>query len=149
MISKVLLCVSALISFSNTLFAQHSKHEQDVQQRIVKAFDALSDRDAGGLRKQCTTDVRFYEYGEAWSVDTLIDRAITKNTAADFKRTNKFEFLSTTIQGNVAWVTYKLQSDMTRNGKNTAVQWLETVILVLEENNWKIKVLHSTRVNKS
>jgi hypothetical protein len=143
-----MLPVFGLIIFSHTLVAQHSKHDQDVQERVIKLFDALSNRDAEGLKKQCTADVRFYEYGEAWPVDTLIDLAITKNTAADFKRTNKFEFLNTTIQGNTAWITYKLQSDITKNGKSISIYWLETVILVMEEKMWKIKVLHSTRIDK-
>jgi hypothetical protein len=147
-ILKRLFPVFGLIILSHTLVAQHSKHEQDVQQRVINLFDALSNREAEDLKKQCTADVRFYEYGEAWPVDTLINLAITKNTAADFRRTNKFEFLNTTIKGNTAWTTYNLQSDITKNGKSISIYWMETVILVLEEKKWKIKVLHSTRLDK-
>lgn len=138
----------SLICFSVSLSAQPSGQDREVRQPIVKLFDALSDRNAAAVRSECTDDVRFYEYGNAWPVDTLIDLAITKNTAADFKRINTFEFLNTTIAGNAAWVTYNLQSDITRNGKNSSIHWQETVILVHGQNGWKIRVLHSTRVDK-
>lgn len=131
------------------LYSQFTPDEQQVQQTVKKLFDALSARDAAALRDQCTADVRFNEYGEAWTLDTLINRTITRNTATDFKRINTIDFISTTIQDEVAWATYNLHSSVTRNGKNSEVYWMETVILVREEKKWKITVLHSTRVNKN
>jgi quercetin dioxygenase-like cupin family protein/ketosteroid isomerase-like protein len=123
--------------------------EREAQQTIIKVFDALSNRDAASLRSHCTSDVRFYEYGEAWTADTLIHKAITKNTATDFKRTNKFDFISTTVNDDVAWITYNLHSEITSNGKNSSIYWLETVVLVREEKKWKVNVLHSTRIKKN
>ena len=146
---KQLLLWSLLLLITHSVFAQASTSEQDVQQTVVKAFDALSARDAEALRKLCTTDVRFNEYGEAWPIHTLIRKAITKNTAADFKRTNTLDFLTTTVKGDVAWTTYNLHSVVTANSKNVEVYWMETVIAVREDKKWKIKVLHSTRVNKN
>lgn len=123
--------------------------EQEVQQTITQLFDALTQRDAVGIKNYCTTDVRFYEYGQTWTLDTLINRAITKNTAPDFKRTNKLDFVNTTLQGDAAWATYNLYSEVTRDGKLTSLHWLETVVLVKEEKKWRIKVLHSSLVKKS
>lgn len=125
-----------------------SKDQLEVQQTVIKLFDALSNRDAVVLKNQCTADVRFYEYGEAWPVDTLIQLAITENTATDFKRTNTLDFVNTTIKGDVAWTTYMLHSSGISNGKAFEVDWMETVIAVLEQKKWKISVLHSTRLNK-
>jgi ketosteroid isomerase-like protein len=125
-----------------------SSDPHEVQQTVIKLFDALSARDAVALKNQCTTDVRFYEYGEAWPADTIIDLAITKNTAPDFKRVNTFDFVNTTIKGDVAWTTYTLHSEGTSNGKTFSVDWMETVVLVREEKRWKINVLHSTNLTK-
>ena len=122
--------------------------EQGVQEVVTKLFDALSARDANALREHCTTDVRFYEYGQAWTIDTLINLAITKNTAADFKRTNTLDFIRTTIRNDVAWTTYKLHSSITRNGKQVEVNWLETVVLISDKKKWKVSVLHSTRTDR-
>jgi hypothetical protein len=82
-------------------------------------------------------------------MDTLILKAITQNQSADFKRTNSFEFIHTTVDKTTAWVTYRLQSIVIRDGKETTVQWLETVILVKEKKRWKVKHLHSTLIKRS
>ncbi len=132
--------------FSVAFLNAQSKDENAVQQTVIKLFDALSNKDSSGLKDQCAADVKFYEYGEAWTIDFLIKNAIVKNTATDFKRTNKFNFLNTTINGNTAWTTYDLYSTIISNGKNISIHWMETVVLVKEKERWKIKLLHSTLV---
>ena len=76
-------------------------------------------------------------------------KAITINTAPDFKRINSFDFINTTVDNNTAWVTYNLHSEITRNGKQSTVQWMETVIVIKEKQKWKIKVLHSTLIKRN
>jgi len=125
-----------------------SKQQLSVQETIIKLFDALSNSDTVGIKFNCTADVNFYEYGQVWTIDTLIQK-VTGVKPADFKRTNQFEFVSTTIKGKSAWVTYYLQSTITRNGKEEQIKWMETVILVKEKSAWKIDVLHSTRLIKN
>jgi hypothetical protein len=98
--------ISTLLMILITGFVQaqssFTKDQLEAQRTVTNLFSALSDRDAASLRSNCTTDVRFYEYGQIWSADTLINRAIIKNTAADFKRVNKLDFVNTTINGNAA-----------------------------------------------
>lgn len=137
--------------FSTLLYAQKqlSKTEQSVQQTVVKLFEALSNRDSVSLKNYCTADITLYEYGQIWNVDTLIMKAVTLNQAADFKRTNTFDFTNTTTDKTMAWVTYRLQSAITRDGKQSTVQWLETVVLAKEKKQWKVKHLHSTLIKRS
>lgn len=140
-----------LLSLSTWIQAQQSlnKYQEEVQQTINGFFESISNRDSAGMKNYCTADIALYEYGSSWNLDTLIQKAIVLNTAADFKRSNKFEFISTTINKSTAWATYRLQSEMTRNGKQATVQWLETVVLVKEGNRWKIKLLHSTLIKRN
>jgi ketosteroid isomerase-like protein len=139
------------ISFSALLQAQAqlTESQQAVQQTVTKLFDALSNRDAVSLKKYCTDDITLYEYGMAWNMDTLINRAITLNTATDFKRINTISFINTTINSNAAWATYYLNSEIIKDGKQAAVKWLETVILINEKDNWKVKVLHSSLIKRN
>lgn len=104
-----------MLSFVTFAQQAHSKSQQEIQQTIINVFEALSNRDSVSLRKNCTPDARFYEYGETWTIDTLIHRAITKNIASDFKRINTFEFINITLKGDVAWATYNLTSTITSN----------------------------------
>jgi len=138
-------------SISDIMMAQEqlSTSQQEIQQTVIKMFDALSNQDSVSLKNYCTNDISLYEYGQVWNIDTLILKAITQNQAADFKRTNSFEFINTNVDNTTAWVTYRLNSVITRDDKQATVQWLETVVLAKEKNQWKVKHLHSTLIKRS
>ena len=142
-----------LITISLTTFLQAqqllTKDQQEVQHTVIKLFDALSNKDSVSLKNCCAADIVLFENGSIWNADTLILKAITLNTAIDFKRVNKFDFINTTVNKNTAWTTYILHSEITRNGKQTTVQWMETVVAVKERKKWKIKVLHSTLIKRN
>ncbi|MBL7708648.1 MAG: nuclear transport factor 2 family protein [Chitinophagaceae bacterium] len=147
---KLSLLLPAILCLTLLLAQQPTTNKQlAVQQTVVKLFDALSNRDSVSLKAYSTADITLYEYGHVWNIDTLILRAITGNQSADFKRTNNFEFIKTTVNKTTAWVTYRLQSLLFKDGKQTTVQWLETVVLVRERKQWKVKHLHSTLIKPS
>jgi hypothetical protein len=130
----------------------HKQHQHQIKKRynkLLKAYSLhLTDVDTIAMKTFTTSTVRFYEYGEVWPMDTLINKVMQSKSIADFKRTNEFEFVNTTINKNTAWVTYYLQSTFTRNGKEELVRWMETVVLIKDKKHWKIDVLHSTRLPK-
>ena len=140
-----------LISVSTLLQAQQllTKDQQEVQKTVVGLFEALSNRDSVSLKTYSTTNISFYEYGQVWNIDTLIKKAITMNGATDFKRTNTFDFINTITDKKTAWVTYRLSSAITKDGKLSTMNWLETVILAKEKKRWKVKHLHSTLIKRS
>ncbi|MBL7762762.1 MAG: nuclear transport factor 2 family protein [Chitinophagaceae bacterium] len=140
-----------IISLSTALHAQTrvTENQLAVQQTVIKAFDALSNRDSVSLKLFCADDIALYEYGQVWNIDTLINKAIRLNTSADFNRTNTLDFISTTVNKNTAWTTYHLNSEIIKDGKHISIQWLETVVLVKEKKRWKIKVLHSSLIKRS
>lgn len=123
--------------------------QQAVRQTVIQLFDALSTRDSISLKACSTADITLYEYGQVWNIDTLILKAIVQNQSKDFKRTNSFEFINTTVDKTTAWVTYRLQSAITKDGKQLMLQWLETVVLVKVKKQWKVKHLHSTLIKQS
>ena len=139
------------IVLTGQLYSQHqvSKREQAVHETIIKLFEALSNRDSISLKAYSTADITLYEYGQVWNMDTLILKAITLNQSTDFKRTNSFDFIDTKVDKTTAWVTYHLQSAITRDGKLATVQWLETIVLVKERKQWRVKHLHSTLIKRS
>jgi SnoaL-like domain len=145
--------IPVLIAFVLTgqLYAQKqfTANEEAVQQTVIKLFDALSNRDSVSLKAYSTTDITLYEYGQVWNIDTFILKAITLNQSANFKRTNSFEFINTTVDKKTAWVTYHLHSVIIKDGKQSTVQWLETVVLARVRKQWKVKHLHSTLIKRT
>lgn len=142
---KLLLIVLLLSANVN---AQTTQEQRTVQQTIENLFTALSNRDSAGLRLHSTADVHFYEYGQVWTIDSLILKVMLAKPA-DYKRTNSFDFVNTTIHGNTAWVTYYMQSEITRNGKKELVKWMETVVLIKQKEQWKIQLLHSSLISRT
>jgi len=149
----MLKCISLIvaISLSNLLQAQQSltKDQQEVQQTVIKFFESLSNRDSVSLKSYSATDISLIEYGQIWTLDTLIRRAIRLNTASDFKRVNLLEFINSAVDKNTAWATYNLHSKIIRGGKQVSIHWLESVIMVREKKKWRIKVLHSTMIKRT
>ncbi len=148
---KYLLLVSALLISVLAAKAQEklTEGQKAVQQTVGKVFDALSNRDSLSLKEYCAKDILLFEYGQVWNLDTLIRKAVKRNTASDFKRVNTIEFIYTTLDKNTASAAYNLHSEMTKEGKQSTVHWLETVVLVREKKKWKLKVLHSTMIKRN
>lgn len=144
-----ILTIALLVAVFATAQQQFSKEQQKLQQAVVNMFDALSNRDSIALKSYCTPDITLYEYGQIWNIDSLILKAITLNQSADFRRTNTFEFITTEADKGRAWITYKLTSVITRDAKETVIQWLETVVLAIQDKQWKVKHLHSTLLKRS
>jgi ketosteroid isomerase-like protein len=122
--------------------------QQEIQQTVVKMFQAMSDRDSIALKSYCSPDVTFYEYGQIWNIDTFIRKAVVMNQSADFERTNSFEFINTESGKTSALVTYRLSSVIIKDAKKTNIQWLETVVLTKQRKLWKVKHLHSTMLKR-
>ena len=147
---KITLLLIAFL-FSSVLMAQQSPttNQQEVQQTVIRFFDALSNRDSVSLKAHSTADITLYEYGQVWTMDTLIHKAITLSQSANFKRTNSFDFINTTTDKNMALVNYRLQSVITKDDKPVTLQWLESLVLVKIKKQWKVKHLHSTLIKRS
>lgn len=146
---KRIFLILAMFVTATTQAQTSTKEEQYIQQAVENMFATLTNADTAALKTFVTPGVRFYEYGQIWTIDTLIQKVMQSKSIPDFKRTNSFEFVSTRISKKTAWVTYYLQSIFTRNGKVETIKWMETVILLKEKGQWKINVLHSTRLIKN
>ena len=146
------IIILTIVLFSTTsLHAQQlfSKKQIEIQQTVIQMFQALSNRDSIALKYYCTQDVTFYEYGQIWNIDTMIHKAIVMNTSSDFERINSFDFIYTSSSKTTAWVTYRLNSTISKDASKTDMEWLETIVLTKQRKHWKIKHLHSTLIKKA
>jgi len=146
MLKVKLFIVSWFLTVSLNAQAINRK-QKAIQQTVENMFATLSTFDTLALKGFLTANVRFYEYGQIWNMDTIIQKAMLGKRVKDFNRTNSFVFVNTIIHQKTAWVTYYLQSIITRDNKQETLHWMETVILVKDKRKWKIEVLHSTRLN--
>ena len=120
-----------------------------VEQTIIDLFESLSDNDSISLKALTTPDILLFEYGKVWTLDTLLELAYRPTRAKDFKRINTINFISTSIEKNTAWSSYRNKAEITSNGKQRVVEWIETVVLIRRHKKWRIKLLHSSLVKQS
>ncbi len=120
-----------------------------VEQTIIDLFESLSANDSISLRALTTPDILLFEYGNIWTLDTLLVRAYRPARAKDFKRINTIHFISTSVEKNTAWSSYRNKAEITSNGKQRVIEWIESVVLIRSNKKWRIKLLHSSLVKQS
>lgn len=149
MMRSVVLSLSTFYLFAITLTAtaqeKPTPEQMKVQQVIQQIFESFSDGSIEKMERSVTADVNILEDGEVWTLDT-IRLFFQKPRPADFKRINNFEFLKTEVHETMAFVSYYNTAAIHSNNRNVTVKWLESAVLVKEGEAWKIRMLHSTRI---
>ena len=142
---KSLLILVFAISISFSSYCQQKTNDREPQKVIELVFEALSEGSMAKMEQAVTPDVKILEQGVVWTLDT-IRVYLNKKRPADFKRINAFEFFQTEVTENMAFVSYHNRADIHANNKDRTVKWLESAVLIKENNTWKVKMLHSTRL---
>ncbi len=125
-------------------YAQQFNGDQlQVSEKVTALFTAISDYDTAAIRSYCSDDIVLLENGIIWNLDSLLLK-VNEKKAMKLKRINTLDFISIDIRGNSAWVVYRNRADVTVNERSAFIIWMESVVLVKEEHQWKIKLLHST-----
>ena len=124
--------------------------EAAVKQLVIDTFQSLlSDYDSTKIETYCTNDFILLEHGEVWNNDTIryyITKALQNENRAT--RTNRFEFIKMEKSGNMIWVAYDNWATWTKDDEVVNnMHWLESVVAIKEEEVWKLKMMHSTRID--
>jgi uncharacterized protein YggL (DUF469 family) len=123
-------------------FAQTTE-KAEVQQVITRFFDALSVANIPLMKAEVSDDFILLENGEIWTIDTLANK-ISRPKPEGYLRQNSFDFLSTKIDKNRAWVYFKNKAEITSKTRNMTIKWLESVIFRKEKGRWRMEFMHST-----
>ena len=119
-------------------FAQTTE-KAEVQQVITRFFDALSVTNIPQMKAEVSDDFILLENGEIWTIDTLANK-ISRPKPEGYLRQNSFDFITTKIEKNRAWVYYKNKAEI----RNATIKWLESAILRKEKGRWRMEFMHST-----
>jgi ketosteroid isomerase-like protein len=126
--------------------AQASDDTAAVQQAIKDNYAAYGGFDEAKYRASLTEDYVLLEHGEL--IDREADIASMAKPGIGFRRTDHFEFHSVTIERDLAYAVYVLRSEIHDDVKGArSREWLESAILRRVRGDWKMALLHSTRVS--
>ena len=153
---KVLFIIS-LFFFLYPLTAQ-TPEGIEVQSVIENMYeDIYSKSKINKIEDYFSNDATIFSDGEVF--DFELWKSFIKNLSENLsagnqngnvlERINHFDFLNILVSGNYASIAYKKTEDFIYNGtKLVQLNWLESADLAKENNNWKIKFLHTTRIKQ-
>ncbi|MEO1526775.1 MAG: nuclear transport factor 2 family protein [Planctomycetota bacterium] len=113
-------------------------------QPVKELFAGMSKYDGDAMRAVATEDFQLLEDGEDWTMQKLVDAVQPKGNP--YTRRNFFKQIRARQKGEVAWLSYWNKAEITRDGGKRTVAWLESAVMVREDGQWKIQLLHSTRL---
>lgn len=113
-------------------------------QPVKELFAAMSKHDGKAMQETSTKDFQLLEHGEDWSMQQLIDAVQPKGKP--YQRKNFFRQIRARQKGDVAWVSYWNKAEIRREGGMRTAVWLESAVMVRQDDRWKIQLLHSTRL---
>jgi len=111
---------------------------------VKELFSAMSKHDGSAMRAVSTDDFQLLEHGEDWSMQKLIDAVQPKGKP--YERRNFFCQIRAEQKGDMAWVSYWNKAEIVRDDSLRTVVWLESAVSVRKNGEWKVQMLHSTRV---
>jgi len=113
-------------------------------QPVKELFSAMSKHNGKAMQETSTEDFQLLEHGEDWTMQKLVDAVQPKGEP--YERKNFFSQIRARQKGDVAWVSYWNKAEIRRESGLRTVVWLESAVMVREDDRWKIQLLHSTRL---
>jgi len=113
-------------------------------QPVKELFAAMSKHDGKAMQETSTADFQLLEHGEDWTMRDLVEAVQPKGKP--YVRKNFFSQIRARQEGDVAWVSYWNKAEISREGVLRTVVWLESAVVVKENDRWKVQLMHSTRL---
>ena len=137
---------AAIICFSAQCFAaQPATDQEKVVEALRLMYVAATNDDIGEFRAVTSPDFFTYDGGMRMSGDELM--AFIKDAHAAGK-VYVWEVTEPQvhIDGQTAWVTYVNRGSLQDATGKKDLTWLESAVLRKDDDTWRIKFFHSTRV---
>lgn len=141
--TKRAILIWLLVASAPAAYAQTEK--KDIHASIAGFFNGLSLVNVDSMKYYTTLDFHLLEDGQVWNMDTLLKKVLPRRNAS-VERINRFEFIRTEQQGDLAWVTYNNSAQFRVGEKQQLIMWLESAVLVRNKGRWQIQLLHSTKL---
>lgn len=124
-----------------------------VKSLVTNSFqDIWSTLDSSKIERYYTEDFMLLENGIVWNNDSVrsyLSRERKEMEIQNYKRLNQFEFLKSAHNVSTIWIAYDNYGTWVKDADTLgAVHWLESVIAIKNQDNWKLQQLHSTTVRR-
>lgn len=135
-----------LILVSLLIYSPVQAKDHEAFTPVKKLFAAMSAFDEKAMHETGTEDFQLLEHGEVWSMQKLAD-AIKPN-GKPYQRRNFFQVIKTVENKDSVWFSYWNKAEFSGENGRGEVVWLESAVMSQSEGEWKLQMLHSTRLDK-
>ena len=111
---------------------------------VRNLFAAMSSFDYARMRSTVTDDFQLLEDGEVWDIETLI--AAIRPGEGSYLRRNFFSPIRVETNNEAVWVSYWNRATFAVPDEVRERVWLESVVLIEDQGEWKVQLMHSTPV---
>jgi hypothetical protein len=136
--------MTALLCLLGTVYVSAEREEYVAEfEPVVRAFTGLSQGSHAMIQAAVTDDFLLLEVGEVWDLDFLLSLV---EPSEDVRR-NYFDVISIDRFGQIAHINYWNKA-VIESGSETRVRaWLESVLVLKTAAGWRLKQMHSTRID--
>ena len=111
---------------------------------VRNLFAAMSAFDYVRMRSTVTDDFQLLEDGEVWDIETL--SAAIRPGEGSYLRRNFFSLIRAETNNEAVWVSYWNRATFAVQDEVSEEVWLESVVLIEDQGEWKVQLMHSTSV---
>ena len=139
---------------SNKTLEISAVEEEAVKNLVQGAFDDLwGGCDSTKILQYHTEDFVILEHGEIWDNERIKEYMKYMRGQLTFenraKRVNRMEYIMVEKYGESIQVGYHNYAEFLKADSVVArEQWLESALVVKTKEGWRLKMMHSTRVNR-
>lgn len=136
-----LLLTCVLASFAAMTIAQDEYAPEF--KPVVGVFSGLSSGSQEAILENVTPDFLLLEVGEVWDLEVVL--SIVKPRTA--LRRNFFDVISVERFEGATLINYWNKALITDGSEQSTRAWLESVVVTETEGGWRLKQMHSTRID--
>ena len=134
-----------ILIFCLTMVFNSHANSTEAFKVVQDFFAATSANDLQAVRNSATKDFQLLEIDEIWDMDFLIN--LMEKANKEVKRRNFFKVVKQVNNENMIWISYWNKAEFSfKDNPPRPVFWLESVVLIKQNNHWLIQMLHSSRV---
>lgn len=140
--SCILLFIFTSCQTENNNKSLSESEEEKVEETLKTFFNSISNYNYEGIREVTSDDFILIENGPVWNTEKFIN--FIKQFESDATFSYEFSFIQTSVEGSTAWMVYKNNGIMNMDDQQRHFDWTESAVFSKENDQWKIKLLHST-----
>jgi hypothetical protein len=124
-----------------------SNEETLIMECINSFFDIFCTLEIQKIKEVCCDDFVMVENGEIENCDSLAE--LIGEIIGNYRRINEVSARHFKIKEGIASIVYYNKAQIIQNGYLVNYNWHESALLVFEQGKWRIRLLHSTVLEKN